>query len=383
MKMPSVSLFRPTVTRKIQVLENGQKAHSRQRAKTRLWWLKWRAPDGKVVTRKTDTADKSVARQIAREIERKLALEPYGLVDPADGYCNLDWQAFTEEYLRHVRAVSRPQTASLYHDSLEAFARLMQPKSLRSITLKSLQDFAAARMRQVLPATVNKDIRSLRAALRWAKGREYVREVPNFSGLLVREDQKDPVVIADGDIRAILSALERPDLHLTKRPAAWWRVYVQLLLYCGMRRGEALGLTWERINFDSGDITVHRSTSKGRKDRTYPGALDLVNLLGEWRDAQDPMPGPNDPVLPWVNATLRQMYVDWRRIVKAAGIPDDRRYVPKNYRSTCATQLLEAGESTLVVKDWLGHSTVQVTEKFYASTKEARRQAAARRQVVR
>lgn len=380
--MPSVSLFRPTVTRKTVIERDGQKVIERRREKSKNWWMKWRRPDGKVVKRKTKSTDKSVARQIAREVERKLALDPYGLSNPTKEFENLLWTDFVAEFLRHVRSVSRPQTAVAYGHSLDAFTRVVQPRLLRNVATRSLQDFAAGRMNEVAAATVNKDLRALRAALRWARGRKYIHDAPDFAGSFVREDVRDPVVIPEADISAMLAALELPNLQLTQRPAAWWRVYLQLALYTGMRRGEALGLTWDRVNFETGDVTVHRLTSKGRRDRTYPGAHDLVRLLRDWWEAQEPKPSPQDPVLPWTDASLRQMYVDWHRIQHAAGIPDDRRYVPKNCRSTCATQLLESGEPTLVVKDWLGHSSVQTTERYYASTREARRKAAGRRRVV-
>jgi len=79
--------------------------------------------------------------------------------------------------------------------------------------------------------------------------------------------------------------------------------------------------------------------------------------------------------------THRNLYEDWHTIQKAAGIPDGEHYVPKNCRSTCASELIAAKVPTVVVKDFLGHASVATTENYYINTKPALRAAATARDV--
>jgi integrase len=116
----------------------------------------------------------------------------------------------------------------------------------------------------------------------------------------------------------------------------------------------------------------------------YPNVGNLLSVLRPWHDAQTPTPEPADLVFPY-DSDYRNIYADWRRILEHAGLPTDdrkRRHRLKDLRSTCATQLIEAGEPTLVVKDWLGHATVKTTESYYANTDKARKAAAGRRRVA-
>jgi len=210
--------------------------------------------------------------------------------------------------------------------------------------------------------------------------RVYLVSVPDFKEVFIREDRKQPVVMPEQDFVAIVKSLRNPDLKLVRRPAGWWRVFLYVAYYLGLRRGEILGLTWTKVSFEMLEVRGLAPTSKGRKERVVPMAPDLAGVLQQWRSEQG-NPGANDAVLPWPYDNYRQLYDDWHMIMKAAGIPDGEHYVPKNCRSTCASALIAANVPTVVVKDFLGHQSVATTETYYINTKPALRAAANARQV--
>jgi hypothetical protein len=148
----------------------------------------------------------------------------------------------------------------------------------------------------------------------------------------------------------------------------------------GVRRGDVLSLSWDDVKFDTFDVRVQAPTSKSRKERVIPMARELAELLKTWRTQTD-QAASRDPVLPWPYDTYRQLYTDWHRIQSASEIPDGARYVPKNCRSTCASELIANGVPTVVVKDFLGHATVATTENYYINTKPALRAEANARKV--
>jgi integrase len=88
-------------------------------------------------------------------------------------------------------------------------------------------------------------------------------------------------------------------------------------------------------------------------------------VLTEWRRAST-----SELVFPIPEGkTRRTIHYDFERIQKVAGIAKADHYCFQNYRSTCATELLEAGWSVPHVKDWLGHAkSSTVLERYYANT---------------
>jgi integrase len=53
---------------------------------------------------------------------------------------------------------------------------------------------------------------------------------------------------------------------------------------------------------------------------------------------------------------------DWTR--KEMGFSDDPEFVLHALRHTIATRLIDKGIDLYTVKEWLGHSTIQVTERY-------------------
>lgn len=104
----------------------------------------------------------------------------------------------------------------------------------------------------------------------------------------------------------------------------------------------------------------------------------MQSLLA-WRDAEPSRLSSRDLVLPWERNTYRAFHEDWARLIAAAGLPEGTRPVPKNFRSTCGSELIQAGAPTVVVKDFLGHASVTTTEAFYINTGPALRAAAEQR----
>ncbi len=213
--------------------------------------------------------------------------------------------------------------------------------------------------------------RHVKAALRWAKRRGYISEVPDFKGVFIREDRKQPVIIPEEDFMEMVKALRNPQLVLKYRPAEWWRVFLYVAYYLGLRQGEILGLTWDRVSLDTLEVHVVASSSKSRKDRVIGIPPEIGIVVRQWRERQPDAKG-SDPVFPWP-CDAYHIYEDWHAIQKAAGIKDGEHYVPKNCRSSCASELIAAKVPTIVVKGVLGRATVATMENYYVNTKPALR----------
>ena len=158
-----------------------------------------------------------------------------------------------------------------------------------------------------------------------------------------------------------------------------------LELATGLRRGELLGLKWEDIDLERGDLRVRRQVSRINGEvveaplktknayRTLPLAEDTVSVLQEQRrkvgNSPWVFPSPSGgPISP--DSVLHMLH----RVLKRAGLPKVRFH---DLRHTFATLALQNGVDVKTVSGMLGHFSAGFTLDTYAHiTSAAQRQAA-------
>lgn len=170
----------------------------------------------------------------------------------------------------------------------------------------------------------------------------------------------------------------------------------------GMRPSECLGLTWDRVDFDRGIITVDwqlqslRYVDPARKDlgvrvpdgaevRQLAGTACLVRpkskagyrvipmvpwvraALLAWREIAPPSPhGLVWPTLTGGPANETHDRDEWHALQSSAevGHPGGRYYVRHESRHTTATLLLEAGIDPKIIQSIIGHSSIVTTRGY-------------------
>ena len=158
-----------------------------------------------------------------------------------------------------------------------------------------------------------------------------------------------------------------------------------LELATGLRRGELLGLKWEDVDLERGDLRVRRQVSRINGEvveaplktknayRTLPLAEDTVSVLREQRrkvgNSPWVFPSPNGgPISP--DSVLHMLH----RVLKRAGLP---KVWFHDLRHTFATLALQNGVDVKTVSGMLGHFSAGFTLDTYAHiTSAAQRQAA-------
>jgi site-specific recombinase XerD len=148
------------------------------------------------------------------------------------------------------------------------------------------------------------------------------------------------------------------------------RILFLLMLRCGLRVSEACALRWNDCDLAAGTIRVN--DGKGRVDRVVYTSPDLERELKAWRarsaGATYLFPSRRRKGLSinrWVvNLSMRE-YLRSARI--------DKRYTPHCLRHTFATQLLNAGVTLEVLKELMGHRSIQNTLKYAQLYEETKR----------
>ncbi len=172
-------------------------------------------------------------------------------------------------------------------------------------------------------------------------------------------------------------------------------------LFTGVREGEALGLTWNRIDFQNNKILIDRqlqknekvggeyilSSPKNSRPRTITVSPSVMAVLRKQRShqlRQQLAAGPawDNPLnLVFTNAfgghlCHTTVYKNFKVIATQIGAPDRRFH---DLRHTYAVLALEAGDDIKTLQEHLGHATAAFTLSVYGHVSELMHQRSAAR----
>lgn len=129
---------------------------------------------------------------------------------------------------------------------------------------------------------------------------------------------------------------------------------ITVLIDTGMRVGELLNLQIKDIDLRENIISIWQN--KGDLPRSVPMTQRVREIIAGRCSASRG--------LVFYNLTRETLRYYWDRARSAMGLDDDDQFVPHALRHTCATRLVQSGVSLYVVQKILGHSSIQVTEKY-------------------
>ena len=130
---------------------------------------------------------------------------------------------------------------------------------------------------------------------------------------------------------------------------------IRLLVLTGCRRSEILGLRWEHVDLDAGELRLPDSKTGARLVPLSPAAAEVIAEL------------PRTPGNPWVvpgrnpGAPLRNLQYPWEILRARAGLPGVRIH---DLRHSFASRALALGESLPMIGELLGHRRVRTTARY-------------------
>ena len=174
-----------------------------------------------------------------------------------------------------------------------------------------------------------------------------------------REEPRDRT-LAPSEIEGLVAALDTID-----DPVA--AGVIRFLMMTGWRVGEALGLRWEDVNFETGKVTLP-STKAGRQIRPVAGlALELLASLPRRNSNVFIFGGKGSGPLHYRTVRARLLFA-----CQAIGLVDVRLH---DLRRSFATDMAAAGVSVFTLRDALGHKSTAMASR-YARRADATLQAA-------
>ena len=130
---------------------------------------------------------------------------------------------------------------------------------------------------------------------------------------------------------------------------------IRLLVLTGCRRNEILGLRWDDLNFESGEMRLRDSKTGARMVPLPPKSAEVFAGLSRTPDNPWVFPGRKK------GTRLVNLNDSWNRIRKRAGLDGVRLH---DLRHTFASRALAVGESLPMIGDLLGHRKVNTTARY-------------------
>lgn len=206
--------------------------------------------------------------------------------------------------------------------------------------------YAATRRREgVQDGTIAKELRTLRAATRWAVSEHWLVTAPRVS------PPPAPKVRSRWLTRAEAQALSSAAV------AGHTRLFIQVAIGTAARRGAILALRWEQVDLEA--RTVDFGAGVGNKRRAIVPINDTLHaaLLEAKSAAQTPW------VIEYNGQRVGSIKKAFARTVQRAGI---EHCTPHDLRRTAGSWMLQAGIPIEVISAMLGHSDIRVTQQVYA-----------------
>lgn len=227
------------------------------------------------------------------------------------------------------------------------------------------------------PKTIRHNLSLISDVFGYAVKMGVVSDNPCSKVTLPKVEQKEKKIYTIEEVTKFLELLENEPLK--------YKVFFNLAVFSGFRRGELLGLEWKDVDFDNCVISVRRTscyttqkgiytdTTKTRKSQRsikFPNAI--MELLKKYKLEQE---GEARKLgSKWVNSD--RLFVKWNgepmnnntpyfwlnEFCEKHGLPF---YGIHSFRHLFASMLVNEGVDIVTVSGALGHSAVSTTSNIY------------------
>lgn len=323
--------------------------------------------NGEHIQRSTKQGNPKVARQIEAAYRTALAKGEVGIEERKPAPIFKD---FADRFLAHVEArhENKPQTVAFYAAKL---SRLLEYAPIGSARIDKIDEgvietYIVQRRASVGPATVNRELATLRRMLRLAQEWKELQRVPRIR--LLSGERMREFVLSRKDEAIYLTACPQP-LH----------DLAVLMLETGLRIGEALHLEWSDVTLQAlkgsrfGFIRIREGKSKNAK-RIIPLTDRASALLSDRRNTRtSPFVFGNREGQPYVGTSINHLH---QAVCNPKVNGKRKRIFPRDFvlhslRHTMLTRLGESGVDAFTIMRIAGHSSITVSQRYIHPTPEA------------
>lgn len=325
-----------------------------RRPRSTFWYVDIKVGERRI-RKSLKTSDKHVARIRAKGLENEYV---HGNL-PAK---HLPMQEFIDRYFNDHKGLVRDRTLTIRRLAMDNLLQFQQFKSINQITPVQCNEFVVWLSKKVVftdkdsgatrtmkPVSVNSYVRNLRQIWTWAVNMGYATENVWKKIKPLKFQQPEVRVLSKKECS---SMLKTADL-LYPEYADLFRFY----LLTGMRLSEALGLTWEDIDFHAKEISLTRTKTKfNRRVMMLPETSAILKRRSS-------LPRPFEYKDRWIKRIFKTIVT--KSGIKYATIQD--------LRATTYSHLVSIGTPQALVRKIIGHTGDRIGQVHYfnMSTRDA------------
>lgn len=287
-----------------------------------------------------------------------------------------------------------PSTVKFYKDICEKLVSRFGSKKLDSIRSIDIESYLVQMTKETYKrgkkgketsysaSYVNQHRKVLTVIFNFADMHGMIEKSPMKYISAVKKERHEVDFLTEEETKRFLTCLN-------DNAPMYWKTAMNVLIRCGLRRGELAGLKWSDIDFDNQTLSVARDVINNKEtqgksivketksmtsDRVIPFDSVLKSMLKAWKTAQAEEYGTMLMPSAFIFGTSIDPYQPTRpdnvtqwlaRFNKSHGL---RNVSPHDLRHTCATLLLSNGANVKETQTILGHADASTTLKFYVGT---------------
>lgn len=332
-----------------------------------VYWYEF-VDNGKRYQRSAGVKNQRAAGDIERAFRTALAKGEVGITERRKAPT---LQVFAKNFMAaiEIRSADKPATVKFYATKMR---QLLKHRPLREARIDSIDEamierYVTWRRVSVAPATCNRELATLRRALRLAAEWKLILRAPRIR-LLKGECERDFVLSHGDEARYLLAC-----------PAALQSA-ASVMLDTGLRIGELLNLRWEDVRFDPagaakfGSIKVREGKSKNAQRTLSLTSRASAVLFALRKQSTSPYAFPGETSdKPMLVTSLDHLH---RRVCEPMvdgkkQVIFPREFVLHGLRHTFLTRLGEAGADAFTIMKLAGHSSVTVSQRYVHPTPES------------
>jgi len=262
---------------------------------------------------------------------------------------NLEIERFCEHL--KMRNYSR-HTIESYRIDLRLFFAITD-KSLQQVSWREVDSFIEQQHRQGLaPTTINRRLKAIKRFFDYMFEQERLLVSPVKPSHYVKEGKPLPRKLSHDQLKRLFAKMQNP----------MDRALFLLMLRCGLRVSEVGHLKLSDIDWEQKALVIEQG--KGRKDRRVYVSDDALQSLKECLQIRPQ--GAQGNYVFWNQKrknkplSVKAIQKKMERLAKSA----DVKASCHSLRHTFASNLLEEGAEVISIKEFLGHESIQSSERY-------------------
>lgn len=272
-------------------------------------------------------------------------------------------QQALEQYLIQIQINEglSPRTIASYHSDLSQYIDYLTEHNIndtKKITDPIIEDYMYLQRKSKKATSISRMAAAIRSFHHYLAFM-YDENDPSLNLEVHRGEKSLPIFCSVDEINRLMQSFD-PAIPQD----ALNHAILEIIYACGLRVSEAVSLTVNRVDLETGTVRV---LGKGNKERVVPIASGSIPAIKHYFLVVRPLYLKKKSNLFFLNRFGRKVtvrYVESMLKSKCIEVGIKKHITPHKLRHSYATHLLQGGADLRSIQEMLGHSDIQTTEIY-------------------